>query len=216
MPPCPVRLREHWFDLPRREGCVRGDDLPRFYAAVSYLPNPVARDFLLLMLFTGLRRREAASLRWDDVDFAGNVIRLPAGRTKSGRKFDVPMSTIVKDLLVARRAIGDMEFVFPAESASGHIEEPKMPLALVKNACGVAVSAHDLRRTYLSVAERCVSGIALKALANHSIGDRDVTQGYVQLSPIELAQAAQVVAERLAELCLIPMIDVKVRGMQNE
>ena len=170
------------------------------------LPNPVARDFLMLMFFTGLRRREAASLRWDDVDFAGNVIRLPAARAKSGRKFDVPMSTIVKDLLVARRAIGDMEFVFPADSESGHIEEPKMPLQLVKNACGVAVSAHDLRRTYLSVAERCVSGIALKALANHSIGDRDVTQGYIQLSPIELAEAAEVVAERIAELCQIPQL----------
>ena len=206
LPPNPVNLREHWFDLPRREGCVRGDDLPKFYAAVSNLPNPVARDFILLMLFTGLRRREAASLRWDDVDFAGGVIRLPAARTKSGRKFDVPMSTFVKDLLIARRAIGNMEFVFPADSASGHIEEPKAPLRLVKGACGIEVSAHDLRRTFLSVAERCVSGIALKALANHSIGDRDVTQGYVQLSQIELAEAAQVVSQRLAELCQIPQL----------
>ena len=206
LPANPVNLREHWFDLPRREGCVRGDDLPRFYAAVAGLPNPVARDFLLLMLFTGLRRREAASLRWDDVDFAGSVIRLPAARTKSGRKFDVPMSSFVKDLLIARRAIGNMEFVFPADSASRHIEEPKAPLRLVKDACGIEVSAHDLRRTYLSVAERCVSGIALKALANHSIGDRDVTQGYVQLSPIELAEAAEVVSQRLAELCQVPQL----------
>ena len=144
LPPNPVQLREHWFDLPRREGCVRGDDLPRFYAAVANLPNPVARDFILLMLFTGLRRREAASLRWDDVDFAGSVIRLPAARTKSGRKFDVPMSAFVKDLLIARRAIGNMEFVFPADSKSGHIEEPKTPLRLVKDACGIEVSAHDL------------------------------------------------------------------------
>ena len=204
LPPNPVRLREHWFDLPRREGRVKGDDLAKFHAAVLGLPNPVARDFLLLMLFTGLRRREAASLRWDDVDFASGVIRLPAARTKSGRKFDLPLTSLTRDLLVARRAIGNMEFVFPATSASGHIEEPKTPLGLVKDACGIAVSAHDLRRTYLSIAERCVSGVTLKALANHALADKDVTEGYIGIEPKEIAEAAQVVADRLAELCEIP------------
>jgi integrase len=206
LPSNPVRLREHWFNLPRREGRVKGDDLAKFYAAVLNLPNPVARDYILLMLFTGLRRREAASLRWDDIDFASGVIRLPAARTKSGRKFDLPLTSLTRDLLIARRAIGDTKFVFPADSASGHIEEPKMPLGLVKDACGVAVSAHDLRRTFLSIAERCVSGVTLKALANHALADKDVTEGYIGIEPKEIAEAAQVVANRLAELCEIPQL----------
>jgi integrase len=29
------------------------------------------RDYVLLLLFTGMRRREAAALRWNEVDFAG-------------------------------------------------------------------------------------------------------------------------------------------------
>jgi integrase len=43
----------------------------------------VARDYLLLLLFTGMRRGEAAAFRWDDVDFGLRVIRLPAARTFS-------------------------------------------------------------------------------------------------------------------------------------
>ena len=89
------------------------------------LPNPVARDYLLLLLFTGLRRTEAATLRWGDVDFVERVIRLPAARTKAGRKLDLPMTDIVRDLLVARRAIGKEEYVFPSDSKSKHISEPR-------------------------------------------------------------------------------------------
>jgi integrase len=200
LPSNPVRLREHWFKLARREGRVKGDDLAKFFAAVWSLENPVQRDYLLLLLFTGLRRREAAGLRWDDVDFSTGVIRLPAARTKSGRKFDVPMTDVVRDLLIRRRVMSG-EFVFPADSKSKHIEEPKAPLGLVKDACGIEVSAHDLRRTYLSIAERCVGGVALKALANHALADKDVTEGYVGIDPNEIKKAAQVVADRLRELC---------------
>jgi integrase len=204
LPPDLVRLREHWFTLPRRQRRVKGDDLAAFYRAVDALPNPVQRDFLKLALFTGLRRREAAGLLWSDVDFSDGIIRLPGHRTKSGRLFDVPMTDLVRDLLVARRAIGDTKWVFPADSKSGHLEEPKAPLALVEQACGIKVSTHDLRRSYLTVAERHVHGVALKALANHALSDADVTEGYVGIEPKEIAEAAQVVADKLRELCQIP------------
>ena len=171
------------------------------YAAVVALPNPVARDYLLLLLFTGLRRNEAAGLRWADVDFAGGVIRVPAARTKSGRKLDVPTSDFVHDLLAARHAIGQEEYVFPSNSATGHITEPKFPLTQVALACGIRVSVHDLRRTFITVAESTdISVSALKALVNHSLGG-DVTSGYIILTTERLREPAQRVADRLKELC---------------
>ena len=125
LPANPVKLGRQWFDVPRRTRHIKADDLPTFYAAAVELPNPVQRDYVLFLLFTGLRRREAAGLRWDpDVDLAGRVIRVPGASTKTGEKLDLPMSTFVRDLLVARRAIGAGVFVFPADSESGHIEEP--------------------------------------------------------------------------------------------
>jgi integrase len=75
-------------------------------------------DYLPLLLFTGMRRGEAAALRWEDVDFSLRVIRLPAKRTKAGRKLDLSMTDIVRDLLVARQSIGRdaSGFAFPANS----------------------------------------------------------------------------------------------------
>jgi integrase len=163
--------------------------------------NKTQRDYILLALFTGLRRREAATLRWDDVDLKDRMIRLPAERTKGRRKLDLPMSDFVADLLTARRAIGqDGPYVFPANSRSGHIEEPRFALDEVKKMSGIKVRMHDLRRTFITVAEECeMSVYALKALVNHSLG-RDVTAGYIQFGPERLREPMQRVTDRLREL----------------
>jgi integrase len=204
LPPNPVRLRKLWLPVHPRTGAVSDDDMPAFYEAVRGLPNPIHRDYLLLLLFTGLRRREAAALRWSEVDLRNRVIRLPAARAKSGVKLDLPMSDFVRDLLVARRAIGDAAYAFPSNSKFGHIEEPKFALAMVAEASGIKVSAHDLRRTYITAAESTeMSVMALKALANHSLG-KGVTEGYVQISVERLRGPAQKVADRLKELCRVP------------
>jgi integrase len=202
LPPNPVRrLKRQWFREVRRDRLVRADEMPAFYAAVLRLPNEVARDYLLLLLFTGLRRGEAAGLRWDDVNFTERVIRLPAAQTKADRRLDLPMTDVVRDIMVARRALGRGAFVFPANSKSGHIEEPHHPLELVAADCGVQVSAHDLRRTFITAAESTeISVLALKALVNHALGS-DVTSGYVIMNVERLREPAQKVADRLKEMC---------------
>lgn len=201
LPPNPVRLRGQWHRLRPRERCVRADDMAGFYQAVMALPNAVGRDYLLLISFTGLCRREAATLRWTDVDLQGKVLRIPAAATKAGRRLDLPMTDFVHDLLVARRSLGDATFVFPAASRSGHVEEPRVFLDAIAGACGIQVSCHDLRRTYVTTAEGCdISPIALRALVNHSLG-RDVTSGYIQMTAERLREPAQRVCENLKALC---------------
>ena len=199
--PC-KRLRRSWFAQPRRERLVTADQLPAFYAALEALESRTARDFLKLTLFTGFRKGEAAALKWPEIDFTARLIRLSAKRTKAGRKLDLPMSSFVRDLLVARRAIGhENEFVFPADSRSGHIEEPRFHLDLIAEATGIAVSTHDLRRTFATVAESCdISPLALKCLVNHALGD-DVTSGYVRITTDRLREPAQRVCDRMLELC---------------
>jgi integrase len=207
LPANPVRrLRRQWFPIHRRERLVKADDLPRFYKAVTDLPSAVHRDFVLLLLFTGLRRTEAATLTWGAVDFTTRVIRVPAARTKSGRKLDLPMSDFVHSLLVARRAIGIAKFVFPGSGKSGHVNETKF-LAMVAEATGIRISAHDLRRTFITVAESTdISPLALKALVNHAVGS-DVTAGYVQMSTERLRAPAQKVCDRLKELCQVDAVE---------
>ncbi len=171
---------------------------------MTQVQNTVHRDYILLVLFTGLRRTEAATLRWDDVDLRERIIRLPAMRTKAGRKLDLPMSDYLYNLLVARRAEGmDGPYVFPARTRSGektHLQEPRFALDEVAKVTGINVTIHDLRRTFVTVAESCdIPVFALKGLVNHSMGT-DVTAGYVVAGPERLRAPMQRVTDRFKAL----------------
>jgi integrase len=203
LPPNPVRLRKAWFNVSPRDRVLTGDELPRFYAALESVESSTQADYIRLLLFTGLRRGSAAALRWEQVDFSSRVIRLPAKQMKGGkRRLDLPMTDYVRDLLIARRAIGnDGGWVFGADSRSGHIEEPRSGLEQVAKASGIAVTAHDLRRSYATHAEEAdISVMALKALINHAVGG-DVTEDYVRLTVERLREPAQRVCDRLKVLC---------------
>jgi integrase len=69
MPSNPIQLKGRWFKVPARKSSVEREQLPAFYRAVDSLTNRAHRDFIMLLLFTGLRRNEAAALRWDEVKF---------------------------------------------------------------------------------------------------------------------------------------------------
>jgi integrase len=197
----PVRLRKQWFKVRRRQRLVKGDDMPKFYAAVMALENPIARDYILLTLFTGLRRNEAASLRWEeDIDLRSRIIRI--AETKANYDVDLPMSDFVHDLLVARRTVGKTKYVFPAaNSKSGHIEDPAFAFGQIADATGLCYSIHDMRRTFVTNADRSgVSALAVKALVDHSLGT-DVTAGYTILTVEDLREPAQRIADRLKKLC---------------
>ena len=189
-----------WFPENRRDSIVRDSDLPVFYEAVTNLKNTVQRDYILLMLFTGLRRSEAAALTWDEADLEERVIRLPRARTKDGRRLDLPMSDFVYELLLAQRDLRSNErWVFPAESKSGHVEEPRFALDIVAEKTGLYVRPHDLRRTFITIARRCrLSEYDLKGLVNHSLGG-DVTAGYVIDSWEDLREPMQIVTGHLLE-----------------
>ena len=201
----PAQLHKNvWFASNERTGHVAEEELEGFFSAVMDLENPTQRDCILLILFTGYRSSEAKGLRWDEVDFTNRQITLPAHRTKARREHCVPMSDFVYDLLVARRALGRAgEFVFPSYSASGHISELKYPMGIVSKKFGRHITAHDLRRTFITVAEQCpMSVYALKAICNHA-GGGDITGKYIQISPERLRDPVQAIADRLKEQCVI-------------
>jgi integrase len=193
LPPNPVRrLRRQWFTEPKRKRVVPEEKMAEFYNAVCDLKHPVQRDYLLMLMFTGMRRTECASLRWEDIDLAKRVFRVQAAATKTGNKLELPMSDIVHDLLVKRRALGNAGgFVFPGKSEGKFIIGTTAPLRTVAKACGVQVSAHDLRRGFITIAESTdISIMSLKALVNHTLGS-DVTEGYVQMRIKRLREPVQ-------------------------
>lgn len=184
----------------RRRTLIPLHGLPRWYRAVT-AEEDHARDFLLVALFTGMRRSEIATLRWEHVGLEARVLTVP--KTKNGEPLILPLSTPLYDLLLARRD-GDPEgqWVFPGVGATGHLVEVKSFVARVAKASGVRFTLHDLRRTFITIAESLdIPAFALKRLLNHRT-DNDVTGGYIVMDVERLRRPVERVAERILELAV--------------
>ena len=194
----PVRLRRgEWFKTEPKRNPIPFERLPDFYNAVMELPD-MGRDYILLLLFTGLRRKEAAGLRWSEVDFERRIICLPGARIKTRSAVNLPMTDFVADLLIARRQLGDADFVFPSRET--HIRGSAWTKKLRKRT-SLQFSIHDLRRTFATVAESTdIPWLCLKGLLNHTAGS-NITATYVALTPERLRAPAQKVCDRIKELC---------------
>lgn len=108
------------------------------------------------------------------------------------------MTDFVADLLIARRQLGDADYVFPSRET--HIRGGAWTKKLRKK-MKLEFSIHDLRRTYATVAESTdIPWLALKALLNHSAGS-NITASYVALTPERLRAPAQKVCDRMKALC---------------
>ncbi|MBK1726801.1 tyrosine-type recombinase/integrase [Halorhodospira neutriphila] len=186
-----------WYKVDRRRNLIKRHQLPDWFDAVEALDNPVARDYLLFLLFTGMRRSEAARLRWSEVDFKGQTFTVYD--TKNSEPLELPLSAPLVEILERRReAAGDHTYVFPARTGDGPIQEPKKAIEKVRKASGTEFSCHDLRRTFSTVAESVdVPHYALKRLLNHKTNSADVTGGYIVLDVERLREPMERIADYL-------------------
>lgn len=87
----------------------------------------------------------------------------------------LPMSDFVYELLEQRSRQKTSEFIFPADSKSGYISEPKKAVLKVAELSDVPFTLHDLRRTFATVADSidlpdmAYFGLKLWLYSQHSI-----------------------------------------------
>lgn len=106
------------------------------------------------MLFTGLRRNEAATLMWTDIDFASKVLTVRAEIAKNGNELRLPLSNYLDELLQKRFCgRGDSVYVFPGRNKKAHLVDSKYVIEGVAKTADCPFTLHDLRRTFLTVAE---------------------------------------------------------------
>ncbi|MBC8442247.1 MAG: tyrosine-type recombinase/integrase [Deltaproteobacteria bacterium] len=166
-----------WYKVERRQTLIKASQLKDWYQGTMQLNQETTRDYLHLLLFTGLRRSEASRLAWSDIDFNERTLTIP--ETKNNQVHTLPLSDFLFDLLKRRAFNKSSPYVFPSDSERGYLIEPKTALKRVTELSGVGFTLHDLRRTFITIAESLdIPGYALKQLLNHK-DPNDVTAGYI-------------------------------------
>ncbi|MCH2158389.1 MAG: tyrosine-type recombinase/integrase [Oleiphilaceae bacterium] len=176
----PVERLSHnraWYQTKRRQSIIRPHELSDWYEATLQLNQPVTRAYLHFVLLTGLRRSEAAQLRWQDIDIKGLCFTIPD--TKNNRPHTLPITEAIYDILKILKASQRNEWVFPSPLNDSHLKEPRTAVDRVCELSGITFTIHDLRRTFITIAESLdISAYALKRLLNHK-DPNDVTAGYI-------------------------------------
>lgn len=192
-----------WYRSERRQTVIKGWELRPWYAAVQALradaryDGETVADYLEFLLFTGLRRQEAARLTWADVDLQDRSLTIPD--TKNHVPHVLPLPDRLVDLLARRRAVAPNAFVFGGHGVHGYLVEPKRQIAKVVAASNVEFTLHDLRRTFITVAESLdIPPYAIKRLVNHKMRN-DVTAGYIVSDLERLRAPMQKIADFLAQ-----------------
>jgi len=182
-----------WYKVERRTGHLKPHQLQVWFDAVLSIDNDTIKDYLIFVLLTGCRKDESAKLQWADIDLTDNsyVLRDP----KNHRPIQLPLSDYLVDMLTTRKANSSSAFVFPGEGVRGYLVEPKRQLAKIIEKTDMPFGMHDLRRTFVTIAESLdISSFAVKALVNHKQGD-DVTSGYIQMNVERLRQPMQTITD---------------------
>ncbi len=178
-----------------KERTLSASELARLGAVLkeNEQARPAAVAALRLIALTGLRREEACGLRWSELDAANSCLRLAA--TKTGRSMR-PMGKAAIQVLDALP--GSAEFVFPNRNGTGSADLKKA-LTDLFNAAGLSdARAHDLRRTFATMAAEGGYGDAtIGELLGHA--RRGVTaKHYIRRPDAALVEAATRVSERIA------------------
>lgn len=168
-----------WNREERRDTGMGNSDLKGWFAELATLDNPVRREFHLFTLLSGSRPTALQEIKPVDIDFRRRTLRI--SKPKGGRKraFDVPLSRemilcLVRAIRIGRKMYPAQakEWVFPADSGSGHIAETK------EDRDTLSKWGNDLRQTFRTIATAAgVSEFDAKLLMNHAI--HGVNAGYI-------------------------------------
>ena len=184
----------------------------RWRAGIEALDlEPAVREIFLIGFYTGMRRGEIVSLRWDRIDLDRRVLRVE--ETKSGEPLELPITRQLAAIFERRLADIDGSvvqpegWVFPSsKSGTGYVAGVGHFHNGISEAGGAKFWFHGLRNAFITVAERelMLPRSLTKRLVNHA-RPPDVTEGYAADWTVDqLREPAQRMADRIDELMHSP------------
>lgn len=171
----------------RRERFLSGPELARLGDAFAKADreglNRNSLTILQLLVLTGARRNEIASLRWEHVDFERKALRLPDSKT--GSKI-VPLGAPALAVLNGQPRKKGSPWVFPATRGKGHHVGMAGVWRKLRAAAGLKdVRMHDLRHGFASVAVADGGSLYLVGkVLGHTQAATTQRYAHLQLDPV--------------------------------
>ena len=173
-------------------------------AAEAAGENSSALAAIRLLMFTGARKSEILTLKWEFIDWQRSCLRLPDSKT--GAKV-VPLGRPAMELLAALPKVGENPYVLPGAGAGHFVGLQKAWAVIRKRAELEDVRLHDLRHSFASVA---IAGGSSLYLAGKVLGHKQsrTTEIYAHLDDDPL----RAVADRTATAIAAAVAPARTKG----
>jgi len=139
------------------------------------------RNIIITALYTGMRKSEIISLKWENIDLDSNIITIDQTNSKSKKARRMPINTVVRRLLLEQRlksAVND--YVFLSSKGTPYLRQDSLNRAFklaLQKAEIKGLRFHDLRHTAATrMIESGYSIVAVKEILGHS--SLDMTMRY--------------------------------------
>jgi integrase len=205
---CQARIAKD--SLPRmvaKSDCLQREQLPAWFGAVQQIDNATVSGYLQILLLTGARREELASLRWDDVDFRWNKLTI---HDKVEGERTIPLTPYVHSLLSNLKRINDTPppehrilrgkkikndvenwkpsaWAFSSQTArSGRLQDPSIGHRRACVSAGLdGLTLHGLRRSFGTLAEwvECPVGVSAQIMGHKPSA---IAEKHYKVRPLDL------------------------------
>ena len=165
--------------------------------------------YMYIILLTGIRRKAAIALKWNDIDEERNIIWLRGETAKNRKTNTVPLTTEVKNLLAQAKKLAPLqsEWLFPSEKNPGKQRESfRRVVESIHERAGLPEDfrpLHGLRHNFGSAgAAAGVEPSHRKNLLTHST--LDMTERYTHIADRSMQDAAEKTVQEILK-----------KGLQN-
>ena len=182
----------HIEDHGARERYLSRDEALQLIKTLDELTSPSA-NAVKLLLFTGARKNEILSARWDCINFESRLLTVPI--SKSGKTRYIPLSDAAIKVLTGmpKQSI----WLFPNQKTGNHLHSIFHFWDTLRKKLNLEdVRLHDLRHSFASflVNAGCSLYTVQKILGHY---DPKVTMRYAHLATSSLVQAANIAGTTL-------------------
>jgi integrase len=180
-----VQLKPRTSRVPDLKVGVVWAALERWRAETHNREAVASIDLMRFLMLTGCRLKEAASLRWDQVNLEEGWFHLPDPKNRN--PVWLPLSSQAVELIRSRTPVEGNPHVFASWSRAGHIIDPRDTRAKVSVVAGTKITNHDLRRTYITigVASCGVDFTKIELLTNHIPNGSVTAKHYLETSRLQ-------------------------------
>ena len=166
---------------------LSGNELESFRDAINETEDSIPKFAIMMLWFTGARRRNVFSMKWEDIKLEEKLWTIP--ETKTQNDANVVLVNAAIDILNQLKDMRYNEYVFfSTTSKSGHIGGVRKTWeGILKRAKITNFHLHDLRHTFATslLANGADAFMVKKALTHKSLQS---TQIYVNLDVDDLRE----------------------------